>query len=185
MEILTLILISIGLSFDTFAVSVSTGLVIINIKFWQAVKTAMIFTVFQSLMPFIGWIAGKQIDQAIKIYDHWIAFILLGILGLKMIYEGTKKVKDRKEFNPLKIHVIIGMAVATSIDALIAGVSFAFIDLNIYLSVLIIGFVTFLAAMLGMLFGKKIGERLGRKMEIAGGIILLVIGLNILINHLR
>ena len=185
MEIFTLILISIGLSFDTFAVSVSTGLIIINIRFWQAVKTAMIFTIFQSIMPFIGWIAGKQIDQDIKFYDHWLAFILLGILGLKMIYEGSKKVKHRKEFNPLNLTVIIGLAIATSIDALIVGVSFAFIDLNIYLSILIIGFVTFLAAMLGMLFGKKIGERLGKKMEIAGGIILIVIGLNILIDHLR
>ncbi len=91
MDFFTLILISIGLSFDTFAVSVSTGLVISNIKFWQATRVAFILMIFQSLMPFIGWFTGKQIQQIISNYDHWIAFALLALLGLKMINESFKR----------------------------------------------------------------------------------------------
>jgi manganese efflux pump family protein len=185
MELFTLLLIAIGLSFDTFAVSVSTGLIISSIRFWQAVKVAIILTIFQSLMPFLGWLAGKQVAQFISSYDHWFAFILLGILGLKMIFESFKEDKGKNTGNPLKMSVIIGMAIATSIDALIVGVSFAFIHMNIYMSVIIIGSVTFIVAMLGMLFGKKVGGRSGKKMEIFGGIILIGIGLKILISHLN
>jgi manganese efflux pump family protein len=183
MELITLILIAIGLSFDTFAVSVSTGLIINNIKFWQASRVAIILTIFQSLMPFLGWITGKQIEQLLSDYDHWIAFGLLAILGLKMIYESFNRKEGKSTFNPLKLTVIIWIAIATSIDALVVGVSFAFINMNIYLAMLIIGFITFLASMLGMLFGKKLGSRLGARMEIIGGLILIGIGLKILLDH--
>ncbi len=183
MDFFTLILISIGLSFDTFAVSVSTGLVISNIKFWQATRVAFILMIFQSLMPFIGWFTGKQIQQIISNYDHWIAFALLALLGLKMINESFKREKGKSFTDPLKFSVIVWMAVATSIDALIVGVSFALINLNIYMAMFIIGFITFLVSMLGMLFGKKLGARFGKRMEIVGGIILVSIGIKILIDH--
>ena len=183
MDFFTLILIAIGLSFDTFAVSVSTGLVISHIKFLQAARVAFILMIFQSVMPFIGWLTGKQIQQVLSDYDHWVAFGLLAILGVKMIYESFKKRDGRSDFDPLKLSVVVWMAIATSMDALIVGVSFALINLNIYIAMMIIGFITFLVSMLGMLFGKNLGGRFGKRMEIVGGLILIGIGVKILLNH--
>lgn len=182
MNILTIILIATGLSFDTFAVSISTGISISGIKFWQAVRIALTLAFFQGLMPLIGWFLGTQVEQFICNYDHWIAFILLLLIGIKMIYESYKKEEDKKQ-KSLTFPILIFMAIATSIDALVAGVSFAFIDINIYISIFIIGFITFLAAMTGMLFGKTIGVKLGNKMEILGGLILIGIGIRILLCH--
>ncbi|MEI6764954.1 MAG: manganese efflux pump MntP family protein [Bacteroidota bacterium] len=184
MDLLSIILIAIGLSADTFAVSVSTGLVVNNIRFWQGVRFALVMAILQTLMPFAGWFAGSQVASYISNYDHWIAFGLLSVLGIKMILESFKKDKEESSFNPLKLTVMLGIAIATSIDALVVGVSFAMIQMNIYLSILIIGFVTFLVSMIGMLFGKKVGSRFGKRMEIIGGIILIGIGVKILLSHL-
>ena len=184
MEFITLLLIAIGLSFDTFAVSVSTGLAVCHIRFWQAVRVAIILAVFQGLMPCIGWLLGKQIATFISNYDHWLAFILLAILGAKMIWESFESDDDsEKECNPLKTSLVVTMAIATSIDALVVGVSFAFLQMNIIWSAIVIGAITFIVAMLGMLFGKKVGNRLGKKMEIIGGLMLIAIGLKILLEH--
>lgn len=180
----TLILIALGLNFDTFAVSISTGLVANNIKFWQATKVAVTLAIFQALMPVLGWFIGSQLKSFISNYDHWLAFGLLTIVGIKMIIESQKKEEKRINLNPFKSFVIVGMAVATSIDALIVGVSFAFINVNILLSVGVIGFTTYILAMLGLLFGKKAGQWFGGRIEILGGVILIAIGLKILIEHL-
>jgi len=134
-------------------------------------------------MPFIGWLGGRQIAQYVQEYDHWVAFILLGALGIKMIVDAFSK-EEEKSFNPLVVSVLIGMAIATSIDALVVGVTLAFINMNIYLAVGIIGFVTFMASMLGMLLGKNVHGHFGQKVEILGGIILLGIGTKILVSHL-
>ena len=183
MELITLLLIAISLSFDTFAVSVSTGLMINQIQFKQATRIAMVLAVVQTLMPLIGWFAGSLIKEYILGFDHWLAFILLLYIGLKMIYESLKA-EEEKKFNPEKLKVQITMAIATSIDALIVGVTFAFININIWLSVIIIGIITFIASMLGMLLGKNVGNKLGKRTEIIGGIILIAIGAKILIEHL-
>lgn len=184
MEFITLLLIAISLSFDTFAVSVSTGLIINKIYFSKAVRIAIILAFFQTLMPIIGWISGNLIKDYIVQIDHWLAFSLLTLIGGKMIYESFKTDQDEKNFNPEKISVQITMALATSIDALIVGITFAFISIDIWFSVSLIGIVTFLAAMIGMLLGKNIGKKLGNKPELIGGIILIAIGLKILIEHL-
>jgi putative Mn2+ efflux pump MntP len=184
MDFITIFLIAVGLSFDTFAVSVSSGLTIRHIRFFQAVKIAIILAFFQALMPLIGWILGKQVSGHIANYDHWIAFGLLTALGLKMAWESLKKDNEKSNFNPLNPAVLLGMAIATSIDALVVGVSFALVELNIYWSVLIIGVVTFLVSTVGMLFGKKVGGKLGKRMEIIGGLILIGIGLKILLGDL-
>ena len=184
MDYISLILIAFGLSFDTFAVSVSTGIKITYLKFKQALKIALTFGFFQALMPLIGWFLGVQIESYISNYDHWIAFGLLAILGLRMIYESFSKEENNTSANPLNPVILIGMAIATSIDALVVGVSFAFMNMNIYLSVAIIGLVTFLVSMVGMLFGKKVGGKLGKRMEIVGGIILIIIGLKMLFSHI-
>jgi len=184
MELFTIILIAIGLSFDTFAVSVSSGLILKKIDFLNATKIAITLAIFQAAMPLIGWLAGSEIKDYATGFDHWIAFGILGLLGGKMIYESFKNEPELRTFNPLDIRVMIGMAIATSIDALIVGFSFALLNYKIIISVGIIGVVTYIVAMLGMLFGKKIGARLGRRMEILGGVMLILIGLKILYEHL-
>ena len=146
-------------------------------------KIAFSLAFFQGLMPLIGWMAGKGISRYLSDYDHWIAFVLLLFIGLRMMWE-SQKAEENKTFNPLNIWYIIYMSVATSIDALIVGLSFAFFKTDIYASIIIIGIVTFIAAMLGILFGKKAGAHIGKRMEILGGIILIIIGFKILIEHL-
>jgi len=183
MDFITLLLIAIGLSFDTFAASVSTGLSISHIRFWQGVRVALILAFFQSLMPLTGWFAGKQVASLISDYDHWIAFGLLGALGLKMIYESFEQESKQESVDPLRFTFLVGIAIATSIDALVVGVSFAFMEMNIFWSVFVIGAVTFLVSMIGMLFGKQAGGWFGKKMEIVGGLILIGIGVKILIEH--
>jgi len=117
-------------------------------------------------------------------FDHWIAFVLLLAVGIKMIFEGLKEQKKPANFNPLKPLIIFGLSVATSIDALVVGLSYGFLETKIFLPVLIIGLVTFVASMLGMLFGKNIPEKRSRQSIILGGIILIAIGAKILIEHL-
>ena len=184
MDLITTILIALGLTGDTLAVSVSTGLSLTKIRFFQAVRIAIVLAVFQALMPLIGWFLGIQIKDLISEFDHWIAFALLFAIGGKMIYETFKEEEEEKVFNPLKIKVLLGIAIATSIDALVVGVSFAFIDTNILLSIIIIGVLTFLVAMIGVFIGKKTGHLFGKKVEIIGGLILMGIGTKILIQHL-
>jgi len=185
MELFTIILIAFGLTVDSLAVSISTGLVVSHIRFTQAVRIALVLAVFQGAMPLIGWFLGFQVKDIIKDYDHWIAFILLFLIGAKMIYESFKNEETKKNFNPLKYSVMVGMAIATSIDALIVGVSFAFIDINITISIIIIGVLTFLVSMLGMLAGKRIGIFFGKKIEFLGGLVLIGIGIKILMQHLN
>jgi manganese efflux pump family protein len=184
MELITIFLIAVGLNFDSLAVSISTGLIVNQIRFKQAIRIAFVLALFQGSMPFIGWFLGSQVKDYIIAYDHWIAFVLLFIIGARMIYESLKKEEDKKQLDPLKLSVMVGMAIATSIDALIVGVSFAFINVNIMFSVAIIGSLTFLVSMLGMLLGKKLGSFFGRKIEIVGGVILISIGIKILLEHI-
>jgi putative Mn2+ efflux pump MntP len=184
MDLITLFLLSIGLCFDTFAVSVSSGLLRKEIVFWQAVRIAFFLAIFQAVMPVLGWLGGITIKEWIESYDHWVALGILSILGIKMLVESFKK-DEEKNINPLDIKVIISMALATSIDAFAVGISFAIIEVNMLLAFIIIGSVTFIASMLGILFGKKTGSHFGQKMDIIGGLILIAIGIKIVIEHYR
>jgi manganese efflux pump family protein len=183
MGIFSLILLSIGLSFDTFAVSLGIGLIENDIKFLQATRISAYFGFFQAIMPILGWCLGYLVKDYIIQIDHWLAFILLLFIGSKMIYESFSKSKEEK-FNPHDIKVILLMSLATTIDAFVIGITFAFLNVNLINAFFIIGFITFIIAMLGMLFGKKIGIQFGKKMEILGGGILILIGLKILLEHL-
>jgi len=183
MDYLTIFLVAIGLSFDSFAVSVSSGLIIKKIDILNAIKIALSLSLFQALLPVIGWYIGAEVVEYIKDYDHWIAFLLLLFIGGKMIYDSLKPGDEEKKFNPLHFLTLITLSVATSIDALAVGFSFGLIKINIWITVLIIGLVTFLFSMTGILFGKKTGQRFGKKMEILGGIILIGIGIKILVEH--
>jgi manganese efflux pump family protein len=183
MGILTLIILALGLCFDTFAVSISSGLVLNRIEFFDAMKIAFSLAFFQGLMPVVGWFLGSGVSEYIKEYDHWVALILLSSIGVKMAYESLKKGEERKAFNPLNPKVLVTMSVATSIDALIVGFTLAFVDVQILWAGFIIGAVTFIASMLGILFGKKTGERFGKRLEILGAVILILLGLKIFIEH--
>ncbi len=178
-----LLVLAIGLSFDTFAVSISTGCISKYIKFWQATKIAIIFSLIQGLTPVLGWLIGLSIENLVGEYDHWIAFGLLSLIGAKMIHESTAKVGLQHENRRLSFIMLLGMALATSIDAFIAGISLAFIEVNILISFIIIFSITYIAAMLGLLCGKKTGQRFGKKMEVVGGIILIILGLKVLWEH--
>ena len=183
-QIVTFILIGIGLSFDSFAVSISCGLMKREMKFAQAVYIAFFLAFFQAAFPVIGWLIGSTLKNIIASVDHWIAFGLLAFIGIKMIMEGTKKDGTLSDFDPLKFSVLIGLSVATSIDALVVGLSFGFLDMPILFPAIIIGIVTFIASMLGMLFGKNIPAKRSRQSLILGGVILISIGIKILVEHL-
>ena len=184
MEILTVFLLAIGLSFDTFAVSVSGGVMLPQIQFRQAIRIAIVLAIFQAVMPVIGWAIGSGFKQYIERIDHWVAFLILLVLGSKMIYESFSDDAEKPASNPLEIKNRITIAFATSIDALIIGFGLSIIHLGIIESATIIGIVTFIVSMLGLLFGKKIGTRFGKRMEILGGLILILIGAKILFEHL-
>lgn len=183
-QLITFFLIGIGLSFDSFAVSVSCGLMRREIKFPKACLIAFSLAFFQALFPAIGWFIGATIKDLIASVDHWIAFGLLAFIGIKMIIEGIKPNGTLKNFNPFKLRILIGLSVATSIDALVVGLSFGFLDIPILFPVLVIGVVTFIASMLGMLFGKYIPAKRSHQSLILGGIIITAIGIKILIEHL-
>jgi putative Mn2+ efflux pump MntP len=184
MEILMIVFLAIGLSFDSFAVSVCSGLQLPNIRFYQAAKIAIFLALFQAFMPVMGWLIGNSMKSFIEPIDHWLAFGLLTIIGGKMIIESFISTEEREIKNPLLIRVILMLSLATSIDALAVGFSFATFLHKIILAAFIIGLVTFVASMLGILLGKKTGPRCNRYAEIAGGSILILIGLKIMIEHM-
>lgn len=183
-------LLAIGLAMDCFAVSIASGIILKRIHWQPMLVMAFFFGLFQAIMPFLGWMGANSFSHLIESVDHWIAFGILAILGGRMIRESFKEEECRQEFNPANIKVVLTMAVATSIDALAIGVSFAFLGITDCLSILspicIIGFVSFVLSIAGLLFGIKCGCGIARKLraELWGGIILIFIGTKILIEHL-
>ena len=184
MDILTTLLIALGLAMDCFTVSITSGIIIQNLKVRHAVKIALFFGLFQAFMPCIGWLAGVGMKNFITGFDHWIAFGLLTLVGGKMIYESFQMEGEKKESNPLNIYVLLMLSIATSIDALAIGVTLAFLSIVIIMPVAIIGAVTFIVSFLGIYAGNKFGRIFGSKMEAVGGLVLIAIGVKILINHL-
>ncbi len=183
MSVFWVILLSLSLSFDTFAVSVSSGIVCSHIKFRQALRFSIIMAFFQGTMPLVGWMAGSGIRGYIELFDHWIAALLLFLVAGRMFYTALTT-KDTLKVNPLKLKTQLSLALATSIDALAIGFSFALLEVMVFIAAFIIGSVTFFAAMTGLLIGKKSGQRFGKPLEIAGAIILVIIGIKILVLHL-
>lgn len=182
-QFITFVLLGIGLSFDSFAVSVSCGLMKREIRFSQAAIVAGSLAFFQAFFPVIGWLIGDAVKETIGAFDHWIAFALLSFIGIKMIIEGLRSENALNTFNPFKFSVLIGLSIATSIDALVVGLSFGFLEMPILFPVVVIGFVTFVASMLGMLFGKQISSKRSHQSLILGGAILILIGAKFLAEH--
>ncbi len=183
MELFTAILIALGLAMDTFAVSIAKGIVIERNRRKSALLLASFFGGFQMLMPAIGYIAGFSLSDIIMGIDHWIAFGLLTFIGAKMIFDSTRN-KSEKEEATLKLHAVVTLAVATSIDALMVGLSFAFLQTSVVEPILVIGLVTFTLSLAGFFFGCGLGRVFGNRIKIVGGLILIVIGVRILLEHL-
>ena len=182
MGLLELFLIGVGLSMDAFAVAICKGLSMRRIDGRQTLLVGVFFGGFQALMPLLGWALGRQFEQYITQYDHWIAFVLLAYLGGKMIWEALHE----GESCPANFTVreLLVLAVATSIDALAVGISFAFLKVPILPAVALIGCTTFVLSLIGVWIGNRFGSRFKSKAEVAGGVILILIGLKILLEHL-
>lgn len=184
LDTLTVVLIAVGLAMDAFAVSLSSGLALGCPSCRNAATIGGAFGAFQAVMPLIGWSVGSAFRPLIEGVDHWVAFGLLALVGSKMIYEAARPEIERENLNPLDGRVLLILALATSIDALAVGLSFAMLNGSIVTPVLIIGAVTFSLSFVGVMAGGRLGGMLGRRMEIIGGLILVGIGARILIAHL-
>lgn len=182
MGIVELLFLAVGLAMDAFAVSVCKGLSAKEFRLRHSLTAGAYFGGFQALMPLLGWLLGSQFESVIKSIDHWIAFGLLGLIGANMVREAFGKAEEvNASFSP---KAMLPLAVATSIDALAVGVTFAFLDVNIWLAVALIGGVTFAISAAGVKVGNVFGARFQSKAELAGGIILILLGVKILIEHL-
>ena len=179
-----LIFAAIALAMDAFAVAICKGLSVKKIKPHYPVITGLYFGGFQALMPLIGFYLGKTFSSLIEKYDHWIAFVLLSLLGINMIKEALLGEEEKDCCDGFGPKDMLPMAVATSIDALAVGVTFAFLKANIWISISLIGIITFILSALGILIGKLVGGKFKSKAEIFGGIILILIGAKILFEHL-
>ena len=182
MGIVSIFLTAFALSMDAFAVSVTKGITLKKINYSIATKIAFFFGLFQGVMPLIGWSLGIRFESYIKSFDHWIALFLLSFIGIKMIFD-AKEDDGNNNSSKLDNKELILLSIATSIDALAVGVSFAFLSINIIPICLAIGIITFLMCFMGVLIGKKIGNVFKSYAQMIGGLILILIGINILNEH--
>ena len=184
----TLLLMGVGLSMDAFAVSICKGLSMRKVNKKQCLVIGLFFGGFQALMPFIGWVLGSQFEQYITSIDHWIAFILLGFIGGKMVVEAIREKDEAVEVGkmdpPLDFKEMFILAIATSIDALAVGITFAFLNTPILEAITIIGITTMIISIVGVVIGNYFGGKYKHKAELVGGIILVLLGVRILIQHL-
>ena len=183
MGLIELFLIAVGLSMDAFAVSVCKGLAMPKCTFKKAAIVGLWFGGFQALLPAIGYVLGAQFQETIASIDHWIAFVLLALIGGNMIHEALDNDEEEADAS-LDVKTMFLLAVATSIDALAIGITFAFLKVNIIPAVCFIGIVTFIISFAGVKIGNVFGVRYKNKAEIVGGVILILLGLKILLEHL-
>ncbi|MBS7631981.1 manganese efflux pump [Candidatus Bathyarchaeota archaeon] len=184
MDLITAALIATGLAFDAFAVSTTRGVVINSNRLQEASALSLSFSLFQVVMPFIGWLAGTGLNTFIQDFDHWIAFGLLSLTGFKMIYDSVKGGSKATVARRLTLPLLLVLSLATSIDALAVGVTLAFLRASITTPLLFIGSITFLLSFLGVYLGRCFGKVLDNKAEVAGGLILIGIGIKILLEHI-
>ena len=183
MELFEIVVIGIGLAMDAFAVSVCKGLAMKKLDWKKVIIISLYFGIFQALMPVLGYCLGSTFSSFVQQVDHWIAFILLAIIGGNMIKDSTDD-EEEKRNDKVDVKTMVLLAIATSIDALAVGVTFAFFKVNLWLSISIIGIITFVLSVLGVIIGNKFGDKFQNRAELAGGIILIIIGLKILLEHL-
>ena len=188
MGLLELFILAVGLSMDAFAVSICKGLGMKRLNMEQALVIGLFFGGFQALMPLIGWALGTQLDDFITPIDHWIAFILLALIGGKMLLDAFREDDEEEAGEPkdtrLDLKELLMLAIATSIDALAVGITFAFLGVNIVVAIAVIGVTTFALSVVGVAVGHVFGARYEKGATIAGGIVLILIGCKILLEHL-
>lgn len=184
MGFIELIILSIGLAMDAFAVAICKGLSMSKMNWKKASIIGLYFGGFQALMPLVGYLLGINFQEKITSIDHWIAFLLLGIIGINMIKEAISK-DSEKQNDSIKFKDMLILAVATSIDALAVGITFAFLKVNILLAISLIGIITFIISVFGVKIGNLFGDKYEKKAEFAGGIILILLGIKILLEHLN
>jgi manganese efflux pump family protein len=184
MDFIGTMIIAIGLSMDAFAVSLGVGTNGTITDNRSVIRLSFHFGLFQGLMTFLGWLAGSTIARWINLFDHWIAFILLVLVGINMIRSGINSDTKSYQNNPTRGNLMVILSLATSIDALAVGLSLALIETPIVQTALLIGITTFSLSIIGCLLGYRLGEKFGKRMEMLGGLILIGIGLRILISHL-
>lgn len=184
MEIYEILLIGIGLAMDAFAVSICKGLSMKKMNWKNAIIIALYFGVFQALMPLIGYFLGMTFESIVTTFDHWVAFALLTLIGGGMIKESFDDEDDKKN-DKVDFKTMVVLAIATSIDALAIGITFAFFDVNIVLAVSIIGIITVIISVLGVKIGNRFGDKYQNKAQLMGGIILVLLGFKILLEHLE
>jgi putative Mn2+ efflux pump MntP len=184
MDLITIILVAIGLSVDAFSVAIGIGAANIKRSWVPVMRLAAAFGLFQFAMPIAGWLAGLTVVNIIGDFDHWIAFALLAYVGGKMIWEGCKNESEEEKADQTRGLPLFLLSIATSIDALAVGFSFSILKVPILFPAVIIGTVCFLMTAIGMIFGKALAIIFGKKVEIFGGIVLIAIGVKILIDHI-
>ena len=189
MNLLTTILLALGMSVDAFAAALARGAGSLHYTWRQTVKTALIFGIVETITPLIGWLVGSMTQKFIAEYDHWLAFGLLLALGLKMIWGALHDDDDEaaaadKNRTDTTLLLTIITAIATSIDSMVVGVGLAFLDANIWLTALAIGTSTTIMAAVGLRLGRLLGQKIGSRAEMAGGVVLIGIGTFILLEHL-
>ena len=178
-----LLLIAIGLSMDAFAVSIGKGLCVRTLRPRHTLTVGLWFGVFQALMPILGYLLAASFSNIVATFDHWIAFVLLGLIGINMIREACGEEEESCHTNDFAPRTMLLLAIATSIDALAIGISFAFLGVDIWNSAAVIGLTTCLLSMVGIRIGHHFGNRYKSKAEILGGVILIIIGIKILTEH--
>lgn len=180
---LTTLFTALGLSMDAVAVSISSGMSVREIKISQALKMALCFGIMQAVMPCLGYVAGVQFRGQLEAYDHWVAFLLLGYLGIKMILD-SRGAGEAPLDSPFATRKLLLLGVATSIDALAVGVSFSLLAISLAETVVTIGVVTFALCLPAVWFGARLGKSMAKRADILGGAILIIMGCKILIEHL-
>jgi putative Mn2+ efflux pump MntP len=183
-DFVSILLIAFGLSADCFAVALGVSTQITRRFLLQVLRVSLSFGLFQALMPVLGWLAGTTIVEFIESFDHWVAFGLLAIVGSRMLWESFHSQDGQKKTDIAKWFILLTLSIATSIDALAVGLSFAFLKVNIALAVLTIGLVSVMVTAIGFGLGRKAGRLIGKRAEAIGGIILLAIGIRILLSHI-
>ncbi|MDR0495309.1 MAG: manganese efflux pump MntP family protein [Treponema sp.] len=184
MTLFEIIFVAIGLSMDAFAISIAFGLSVKKPKIIECLVPGIYFGIFQAVMPLTGYFTGTLFAYRIQKFDHWAAFVLLGFIGGKMIKESFSRDEEKVKRNSFRFITMLLLAIATSIDALVVGITFAFFTVNIYAAVTIIGLTTFCISILGVKIGNIFGEKHKQKAEFVGGTALVLLGAKILIEHL-
>lgn len=179
---LSIIMIAFALSMDAFAVSVSRGFCIKQLHIKHALKISLSFGLFQAIMPIIGWLAGFSLKDLIHGVDHWIAFFLLFIIGCKMIWESRSLPEDEENCKEIRNFQLFILSIATSLDALAVGITLPFLNISIITAPLIIGMITFVLCFAGIYLGNRFGHLFEKKMEVVGGVVLILIGIKILLE---